>query len=404
MPLTIAENETSFLSLRLSRLGSIGGTLLDENDVGLPEHDVVAYRNTKPPQIAAESTSDDRGIYRLSGLEPGVYLVRSVGKHYEEEIGLRNPEIVGYVAHLLTEFCESDQLFKLRNASGRQLDDVAEMLLESDPIVTGSLGPAATRSCRAPARRPHIVMVLDESSFDITAAPGIKVPPGYRDHFRSFDGKTRSLLVEATGGPTWYSEYNVLTGLSARSYGRFMFNVTRIAAGRVQRGLPQVLRRCGYKTFSLYPAYGGFLGARRFQTTAGIERFTDLGAMGVTSDMQPDRFYLEQALRLLERERGDTPLFIFVYVMANHWCVIDHQYGYVWWAVPDHACYKVPGYVWRQIEQRWGSRDREDAPGRLEAIRPVPYTSFERFRWIGIIGLIVIVAGVGIVGRYRGLW
>ena len=36
--------------------------------------------------------------------------------------------------------------------------------------------------------------------------------------------------------------------------------------------MPQALRRCGYKTFTLYPAYGAFLSARRFQKTAGIER------------------------------------------------------------------------------------------------------------------------------------
>ena len=71
--------------------------------------------------------------YRLQQL-----FIEMVGKHYEDEIGLRDPQIVGYVAHLLTEFCESDQLFKLRNASGRQLDDVGEMLLESDPVY----GPA----------------------------------------------------------------------------------------------------------------------------------------------------------------------------------------------------------------------------------------------------------------------
>ena len=52
------------------------------------------------------------------------------------------------------------------------------------------------------------------------AVPGIKLPPGYGGHFQSFDGKTRSLIVEGSGGPTWYTEYNVLTGLSARSYGR----------------------------------------------------------------------------------------------------------------------------------------------------------------------------------------
>ena len=189
---------------------------------------------------------------------------------------------------------------------------------EADAAAADRLKPLSGETCRPAGKPPHIIMVLDESSFDITAAPGIKVPPGYADHFRSFDGKARSLLVEAAGGPSWYSEYNVLTGLSARSYGRFMFIVTRIAAGRVERGLPQALRRCGYRTFSLYPAYGAFLGARRFQTGIGVEHFSDLKEMGATSNMQPDRFYFDQALRVIERERGEAPLFIFVYVAANH--------------------------------------------------------------------------------------
>src|SRR5262249_19190599 len=189
---------------------------------------------------------------------------------------------------------------------------------EADAATADRLKPLSGETCRPASKPPHIIMVLDESSFDITAAPGIKVPPGYADHFRSFDGKARSLLVGATGGPSWYSEYNVLTGLSARSYGRFIFNVTRIAAGRVERGLPQALRRCGYRTFSLYPAYGAFLGARRFQTGTGVEHFSDLKEIGATSNMQPDRFYFDQALRVIERERGEAPLFIFVYVAANH--------------------------------------------------------------------------------------
>ena len=110
-------------------------------------------------------------------------------------------------------------------------------------------------------------MVLDEASFDAARVPGIKLPAGYGEHFRSFDGKTRSLFVEGSGGPTWYTEYNVLTGLSARSYGRLSYYVTRIAAGRVERGLPRALQRCGYKTISLYPAYGAFLSAQKFQET-----------------------------------------------------------------------------------------------------------------------------------------
>ena len=61
-----------------------------------------------------------------------------VGRHYAHEIGIRDPQIVAYVSHLLAEFCDTEQLFKIRDAANRPLDDVGEMLLESDPIY----GPA----------------------------------------------------------------------------------------------------------------------------------------------------------------------------------------------------------------------------------------------------------------------
>jgi hypothetical protein len=72
------------LIIRLPRLGAINGTVLDENDVGLPEHDVVAYRAVRPLQVAARARTDDRGRYRLSGLEPGKYFVRSAAKEYDD--------------------------------------------------------------------------------------------------------------------------------------------------------------------------------------------------------------------------------------------------------------------------------------------------------------------------------
>ena len=64
--------------------------------------------------------------------------VELVGRHYAEEIGIRDSQIVNYVAHLLGEFCEAEQLFKVRNAAGKPLTDVGEMLLESNPV----FGPA----------------------------------------------------------------------------------------------------------------------------------------------------------------------------------------------------------------------------------------------------------------------
>lgn len=208
----------------------------------------------------------------------------------------------------------------ISNLARSGVTSVSELLtrgwLDSDAAASDPLKPAA-ETCRPQRKPPHIVLILDESSQDITAAPGIKVPPDYARHFRSFDGADRRLVTEAAGGPTWYTEYNVLTGLSARSFGRLMFYVTRIAAGHVERGLPQSLRRCGYKTFSLYPAYGAFLSARGFQKSAGVTHFIDAAQMGA-GDVEPDHFYYDQAARLIGRERDGSPLFLFVYTLANH--------------------------------------------------------------------------------------
>jgi hypothetical protein len=189
--------------------------------------------------------------------------------------------------------------------------------MQSDANVTASLDAAPVAACHPLRKLPHIILLHDESSFDITVAPGIKVPSGYADHFQSSDGKARKLVVEGAGGPSWFTEYNVLTGLSARSYGRFATSVTRIAAGRVNRGLPLSLSHCGYKTFSLYPFYGAFLGSRAFQTTAGIAHYLDVVDLG-TRDFEADSFYFDQATQIIERERGNGPLFLYVYTVANH--------------------------------------------------------------------------------------
>ena len=189
--------------------------------------------------------------------------------------------------------------------------------MESDAVAAGRLKAPLEESCAPVGRRPHIIMIHDESSFDIRQAQGIKVPPGYGSHFKSFDGKARTFMAESSGGASWFTEYNVLAGLSSRSFGRFSYFVTRIAAGRVERGLPLALRRCGYSTTSLYPAHGAFMSARAFHTTTGIQHFLDardLGARGV----EPDRFFYDKALNLLSQEAPAQPQFIFVYLAANH--------------------------------------------------------------------------------------
>jgi hypothetical protein len=201
------------------------------------------------------------------------------------------------------------------------VDAVSELmthgLMESDAVAAVHLEPAEDDSCRPARRPPHIILIHDESSFDIRMAPGIKVPRGYGAHFLSFDGRERNFLVESAGGPSWFTEYNVLEGLSARSFGRFAYFVTRIAASHVKRGLPAALRRCGYRTFSLYPALGAFMSARSYQTTTGVQHFFDQHDLG-TKKIEPDSFFFDAAARMIGRERVRGPMFVFVYLAANH--------------------------------------------------------------------------------------
>jgi hypothetical protein len=189
--------------------------------------------------------------------------------------------------------------------------------MESDAVTTGHLNVPLVDSCHPAGRRPNIIMIHDESSFDIREADGVKVPAGYGSHFTSFDGKERKFIAESNGGPSWFTEYNVLAGLSSRSFGRFAYFVTRIASGRVERGLPLALRRCGYNTLSLYPAFGAFMSARNFQLTTGIQQFYDAHDLGAR-DVEPDSFFYNKAIQLMAQQTPTTPLFTFVYLAANH--------------------------------------------------------------------------------------
>jgi hypothetical protein len=215
-------------------------------------------------------------------------------------------------------FFSSGYLSKFARSGVNSISDFARFgFLESDSATDDRLAIPREDICHPAARRPHIVMNHDESSFDIRSAPGIKVPANYGDHFRSFDGKSRKLLVEGNGGPSWFTEYNVLAGLSSRSFGRFSYFVTRIASGRVERGLPMALRRCGYQTVSLYPAAGAFMSAHNFQTSTGMERFLDARQMGAKG-IEPDSFYYDHAIKELAAEKTRGPVFMFVYLAANH--------------------------------------------------------------------------------------
>ena len=73
-----------------------------------------------------------------------------VERRFFRDVQVRDPRVTNGVSGVLTDFTHVDNLYRLRDAQGRRLDDVGEMLLESDP-----LGPEGSFE-RERAVRKHV--------------------------------------------------------------------------------------------------------------------------------------------------------------------------------------------------------------------------------------------------------
>ena len=118
------------------------------------------------------------------------------------------------------------------------------------------------------------------------------------------------------------------------------------------------------------------MSAKSFQTTTGVQTFVDQDVLR-TDRIEPDRFYYDAALRMIERERGHGPMFMFVYLAANH-----YPWTYRW--RPDLApewkdlgnAPQVDEYLRRQT---MGFRDYAELVARLK--RDFPGESFLLVRY-----------------------
>ena len=58
-----------------------------------------------------------------------------VGRRFDADVRLPDPRLASYVSGLLVDFTHVDNLYRVRDARGRRLEDVGEMLLESNPLL-----------------------------------------------------------------------------------------------------------------------------------------------------------------------------------------------------------------------------------------------------------------------------
>jgi hypothetical protein len=82
-------------------------------------------------------------------LEP--FFHQAVRNSYEGKLGLHDPDVTAYVAHLLCEFSEADNLYKVRDQAGRPIEELTDMIFAADPVH----GPAPSFDAER-ALRKHI--------------------------------------------------------------------------------------------------------------------------------------------------------------------------------------------------------------------------------------------------------
>jgi hypothetical protein len=172
LPVILAEDSSPFLTIRLPRYGAVTGTIVDENDVGVPQPEVLVYRATQPPQLAGRSTGDERGVYRISGLEPGSYLVRTTAKQEEG-------------AEYLPTFSRETSRVEQAHAAEVYLDEDSK-----DVNVRPMQGRLFTLSGSAepfpPTAGPVTVTLVSDMGRQTGAGPGFRfdaLPPGQYELF-----------------------------------------------------------------------------------------------------------------------------------------------------------------------------------------------------------------------------
>lgn len=171
-----------------------------------------------------------------------------------------------------------------------------------------------------PEKQPDIVIVLLESTFDISkvfpTTPAVTSPLFPASNAGQLQGE---LGVHAIGGGTWISEFETITGIPSRLFG-YAGYYTHVELGPyVKASLATYLKARGYQTLALYPVEGTFYGARAAYAHYGFDRFVD------GEDLRIKEPWFAQDTDIIERYLGKVaetdkskPLFSFMLTMENH--------------------------------------------------------------------------------------
>jgi hypothetical protein len=174
----------------------------------------------------------------------------------------------------------------------------------------------------AGTKRPDIIAVLEESTFDprmITACTSKLCNIGM---FQP-DADTIAhgwMNVHTWGGGTWTSEFAFLSGLPHTLFGPAGIYAPFNLAPRIRYTLPRLLDADGYRTVGIYPTDGDFMNGRDAYADYGFDAFhggQELKLGWGATDAEVFAAF-RRVFKAEKAKAGGKPLFVFMLTLYQH--------------------------------------------------------------------------------------
>jgi hypothetical protein len=199
-PIQVTHDSDFFTQLGMRHKGAITGRVLDENGVGIEGVPVVAYRARLPLRSVGRATSDDRGVYRIHGMDPGKYWVRSAAYTLDDGSGLlptfgpQSREAVQARVHQVSLdadtldadiHTEPGALFRLRG--------VVQCL--AGPVAVTLSSETGRKSTQAVCNVPYMFEGLAPGLYEVFAELPGGTESGYTELFLDHDSESGNVRV-----------------------------------------------------------------------------------------------------------------------------------------------------------------------------------------------------------------
>jgi hypothetical protein len=179
-----------------------------------------------------------------------------------------------------------------------------------------ALPPASQQTLVAPADKPDIFFILQESTF----LPEI-LRPEHKAKRLFGDGAAQRgpLKVHTYGGGTWRTEFSLTTQMRPQEFGSDGLYVFHQLEGRVHRSIFTELKKLGYRTVVFYPVPGFFINAAPFYASIGVDEFYDPESLGINKGWDwktPDEAFYKAMLAKLEN--SPQPVVALMLTISQH--------------------------------------------------------------------------------------